>query len=156
MADWEGDIRLLYPSKYLKAPDLRNREHTLTIIRVREEDMEGGQGKAKTLPMLFFEETRATAAATGKEEKRLVLKPTNRDTIGQLYGWVAKDWKGKRITLYVSETDSPKGRTDCIRIKPTVPPPKTAKTPASTITDDDEPALTADPTPDPAETAKES
>jgi hypothetical protein len=121
MPDWEGDIRLLYPSKYFKAPDLRGREVTLTITRVREEDMEGGQGK-KTKPMVFFEETRTKASETGKEEKRLALNPTNRDTIGQLYGWLAREWRGKRITLYVSETDSPKGRTDCIRIRPTIPP----------------------------------
>lgn len=57
------------------------------------------------------------------KEKQLVLNTTNRKTLVALFSTNVKDWKGKRITLFVDENVAAFGKTVCgIRIRRKLPP----------------------------------
>lgn len=95
---------LLFPSKFLKAWDLRGEQITLTIAEVKKNEelvMVGGQKDVK--PSLYFEEIRRKAKDPD-DEKRLVLNKTNMRIVKLLHGKNTKDWIGKKITLYPTET----------------------------------------------------
>jgi hypothetical protein len=119
---------LLFPSKYLKAADLHGQDVTLTIYRLQAKEklvMVGGKTDIK--PILFFEEVRDKAAASGKEEKSMVLNVTNKNSIVAFYGTETDDWIGKRITIYAAPCEqSPSGIA--IRVRPTMPLPKSIDT----------------------------
>jgi len=124
------NVRLLFPSLYLAADDLKGKELNLTIAEMRVDELavEGGHKEKK--PVLFFEESRAKAVKAGKpdKEKRLVLNKTNAMKIASLHGTETDDWVGKRITLYATMCQGFKGEiVDCIRVKDTVPEPEKAK-----------------------------
>lgn len=123
MTEYKGDVRLLFPTLYLAAPDLRGEDVTLTIRELRVDTLES-KGDKEDRPVLYFEETRERAQKTGKKEKRLVLNKTNAKTIGGLYGFEAEAWEGRRITLYTATTDAFGETVDCIRVRPTVPAEK--------------------------------
>lgn len=116
------DIRLLYPSEFLAAVDLHGKDATLTIRRVITEDLKTNKGSEKK-PVVYFEETKARAEKSGAKEKRLVLNKTNALVIAKIYGYEADDWRGKRITLYPTTCDAFGEQKDCIRVRPTAPPP---------------------------------
>ena len=115
---------LLYPSKYLKASDLRGRDVTLTIcpergVRIDKVARQGGAKEPKAV--MFFAECAAKAKKEEAEEKALILNKTNAKTIAAIYGTETEDWKGKRITLYPTKTDFGRDRVDCIRIRDEIP-----------------------------------
>ncbi len=99
-----------FPSKFLKASDLQDQEHLLTIDRV-EMDSVGRDKEEK--PILYFR----------KKQKGLVLNVTNTKTISKLYGDDSEEWAGKEIVAYPTETDYEGERVECIRVKA----PKAAK-----------------------------
>lgn len=110
------DVRLLFPSLYLSAPDFRGRDAVLTISHVVVEDLQTNRGTEKK-PVVFFEETRAKAKATGAKERRLVLNRTNAKAIASIYGFELDNWKGKRITLYPTQCEAFGETVDCIRVR---------------------------------------
>lgn len=121
-------FELMYPSKYLKAADLRGRDVTLTIIpglKIKREELVGKNGKKDKKPIIYFVECREAAKRTGEEEKRMVLNVTNARSIAAAYSEPEMDnWGGFRITLYPSTHNG----QDCIRVRDTIPPePTTAK-----------------------------
>lgn len=97
----------LFPSNFLKAADLQERQITVTIDRVAMEDI-GSDHK----PVLYFQ---------GKE-KGLVLNKTNTTTIAAGYGDDTDDWGGGEVIIYPSTTDFQGKVVDCIRVK--LPPRK--------------------------------
>lgn len=137
MGSYKGDVRLLFPTLYLAAPDLRGKEVTLTIRELRLDTLES-KGDKEERPVLYFEETRESARKSGKKEKRLVLNKTNAKIIGALYGFEATAWAGRRITLYPTETEAFGERVECIRIKTTAPPEPKGGTPAAELETSDE------------------
>lgn len=93
-----------YPSKYLSAPDLQNREHTLTISRTVMEDI--GQNEHK--PIVFFQGA----------NKGLVLNKTNANNIAAIYGDETDSWTGKQITLFTAWVDFQGRSVEAIRVRP--------------------------------------
>lgn len=125
-----ADYRLLFPSLYLGAPDLKGKDVTLTIRRVVVQDLKTEKGTERK-PMLFFNETKDAAEAAGEldKEKRMVLNKTNAKTIASLYGNDADAWAGKRVTLFPSMVAVGGESKDCLRIRPVQPPPVRAAAP---------------------------
>lgn len=94
-----------FPSKYLKASDLKGAEPVVTMDRVEYEPV--GQDK----------EMKAVLYFVGKE-KGLVLNKTNANKITQLaQSPVTEDWHGQQIKLYPTETSFGGEMVDCIRVK---------------------------------------
>ena len=99
------NIEELYPSKYLKASDLKGHEATVEIENVAVETM-GRDG-----------ERRPVASFVGKK-KKLVLNKTNLRSIGTFLGPETASWPGNRIMIYPTTTDFAGKETACLRVKP--------------------------------------
>lgn len=94
-----------FPSKYIKASDLKGLEPVVAIDRVDYELV--GQQKDRKAVVYF----------KGKE-KGLVLNKTNAMKIVQLSGsGDTDDWGGFKVKLYGTETQFQGEMVDCIRIK---------------------------------------
>ena len=95
-----------FPSKYLKASDLKGREPVLTIRAVNYEPV----GQAKQMKgVVYFQ----------KVEKGLVLNRTNANRITQIAGsGVTEEWVGVQIKLYATSVEFQGEPTDAIRVRP--------------------------------------
>jgi hypothetical protein len=110
-----ADIRDAFPSKYLKASDLKGRPVVVQIDRVEYEPV--GQEK-QMKPILHF---------AGKD-KGLVLNKTNCNAIMQItQSPDTDDWAGVAVTIYPTETAFGGEQVECIRIKKAPPAPKAAR-----------------------------
>ena len=99
------NINDTFPSKHLKASDLKGSVVPVTISHLEIEEI--GQKKDRK-PVLYF---------TGKD-KGLVLNKTNSKRIADLLGTPETDeWGGQRIALYPSETEFQGDTVECIRVK---------------------------------------
>jgi len=98
------NIDTAFPSKWIRAADLKNRDITMMISRVLQEEV-GRDGT--TQPVVYFSGT----------EKGLALNKTNAHTIADALGVETDNWTGGRITLYPTKTDFEGRRVDCIRIR---------------------------------------
>lgn len=102
----------MFESKFLASWDLpEGRDAIATIDRCVAGEITGQNGRSEKKPLLYL---------SGKD-KPVVLNKTNGKTIASLYGTDTRNWKGKKIALYVGETSSPDGVVPCIRIRPTIP-----------------------------------
>lgn len=119
------NIHDAFPSKYLKASDLKGQHITVTIDRVEFESMDG-----KQKPIVYFK---------GKE-KGLVLNKTNSNAIEGMTGTPETDeWAGVRVALFATKVEYQGKRVDAIRIED-APNPKPGKpAPAPEPGSDDEP-----------------
>ena len=98
----------VFPSKYLKAEDLKNRAHMVTISHVELEPFTDDNGRATNKPVAYFK---------GKE-KGAVLNKTNWGVIAYLLGDESDNWTGGQIML-VPELVAFKGQMKmAIRVKP--------------------------------------
>ena len=113
--------KLLFPSTYLCAADLQSKDVPLTVRRVIVQELENTGGEKEKKPLMYFEETAASAAKSGSKEKRLVLNKTNAKTIAGMHGPEIDNWAGKRITLYATTCESFGETVDCIRVRQGVP-----------------------------------
>lgn len=114
-------FKLLYPSNYLGAHDLKGKDVALTIRHVVVEELKTERGTERK-PVLYFVETQRAAAASKTEEKRLVLNKTNAVTIAAMYGPEVTDWAGKRIVLHSATVEAFGKSTEAIRVRPYPPP----------------------------------
>lgn len=96
-----------FPSKYLRASDLQNREHTLTISNIVMEEMNGDRGK-QSKPVAFFQGA----------QKGLVLNKTNSLTIAAAYGDEMTAWFGRQIVLFPAMDRMAGEMKPCIRVRP--------------------------------------
>lgn len=104
----EMHVDLMFPSLYLKAADLMGKEVTLTIHRVRTEQMRMKDGTKAGKYVIEFVGT----------EKLFVLNKTNANAIAEALGEKkAVNWTGKRITLFPTQCDAFGKTADCIRVK---------------------------------------
>jgi hypothetical protein len=109
---------LMFPGNFVAAVELKGRDATVTISAVEKADLpREGSSKKDVCPVLSFAET----------PKKMVLNKTNASTIVGLYGSQAKEWVGKRITLYPTTTKFGGEIVDCIRVRPDAPPEKSTK-----------------------------
>ena len=100
------NINDLFPSRWLKAADLKGREPVLTIRKVAYEPV----GQAKTMKAIVYFE---------RVEKGLVLNKTNATRIVQIAGsGVIEEWVGVQIKLYSTQVEFQGDLTDAIRIRP--------------------------------------
>lgn len=109
------DVRRMYDSEYLAAWDLDG-DVTVEIERVEAGTVGHGPKKDKK-PLVYFVSAK----------KALILNKTNLKTIGTLYGYDAKAWTGKRITLYAGKTSFGNEVKDAIRVRPEAPKAATAE-----------------------------
>src|SRR4051812_40792334 len=100
------NLSLMYPSKYLKAEDLRGHTVTVTIEHVNIEAlmMTGGR-KEKKVVIRFV----------GKE-KQFVANKTNGFALGLLLGPHARSWEGKKVQLAPDVDTLGKDEVPCIRV----------------------------------------
>jgi len=108
------DARLLYPSQYLSAPDLRGKDVTLTISGLTHEQLRTENGPELGKWVLTFSEMEKRAE---KDRKRFVLNKTNAKLIAATLGNDTDKWLGGRITLYATTCRLGGKKVDCIRIK---------------------------------------
>lgn len=120
-----------FPSKHLKASDLKGAIVSVTISHVEIEEI--GQKKDRK-PVMYF---------SGKD-KGLVLNKTNSKRIAELLGSPeTDDWTGQRVALYPSETEFQGDTVECIRVKAATAArgngarPKPQPEPEPEITEDD-------------------
>ena len=97
------DINSAFPSKYLKAADLKGRRVMVTISAVEMEDI----GDDDSKPVVYFE---------GKS-KGLVLNKTNSNMIIEITDSSETDsWAGQQIVLFSTKVDFQSRRVDAIRV----------------------------------------
>jgi hypothetical protein len=98
----------VFPSKYLKAADLKGKPRIVTIESARYEPLKGLDGKETQKIVLYFENV----------PKSLPLNATNFDAVCDATGFPdTEDWPGQRIELYPTRTSMGGKTVDCIRIR---------------------------------------
>ena len=86
----------LYVGRFFKAAHMKGRRVTLTIANVWTEELQGEREK-KRKPILAFRET----------ERQLVLPPINGVCLKAMFGANVKEWFGKRVTFWPTDTLMP-------------------------------------------------
>jgi len=99
--------RLMYPSEFLNAADLHDKEVSVIIESVTIEDVPGVDGKKKAKPVVRFQ---------GKE-KRFPLPKCCAKAIAAKHGKDTEDWVGKRIIIYPTTCLAFGSECECIRVK---------------------------------------
>ncbi len=108
-------ISELYPSKYLSAADLQNKDVAVTINRVEMEEFEDN-GRKVTKPVVYFQGS----------AKAMIFNKTNATTVADITGQDDTDhWGGARICLYPTMVQFGSKMTEAIRVK-RVPEPVAA------------------------------
>jgi hypothetical protein len=101
------NINDIFPSRYLKAHELKGHTPTVTIDRVALEQV---RGKLKT-------ETKAVVYFRGKT-KGLLLNKTNAQSIAQIAGSaVTEQWVGRAIALFATTATFGKETHEVIRVQ---------------------------------------
>lgn len=100
-------ISSAFPSNYLKAADLQDRNVRVVMAEVKMEDI-GDDRK----PVLYFQ---------GKD-KGLVLNKTNANNISVVYGDDTDGWAGREVVLFPTLVDYQGRSVPAIRIR--APQPK--------------------------------
>lgn len=107
-----GD-RLLHPTNYIGAFDLKGRDFTLTIDGIEFEELTMQGGIKDTKPVIRFKEAK----------KKLIVNKTNASSIAAVTGTKhAEQWVGHKITLYPTKTAVGRNKEeDCVRVRETKP-----------------------------------
>jgi hypothetical protein len=107
------DYRSLYDKDFIGAWDLKDKDVTVTITKVKGGELVGVGGRKSKKPVVYMKGT----------EKGFAVNATNGKAIASMYGTFVQDWVGKRITLYKSTTRNPNGdgEVECIRVRPQAP-----------------------------------
>ncbi len=102
------DINTAFPSKFIKAADLKGQDVTVTIARFAMESVDD-DGELK--PVLYFQ----------GHQRGLVLNKTNALAITDLYETETDAWSGQAITLFGTECQYGAKTVPCIRVRPFSP-----------------------------------
>jgi hypothetical protein len=105
-----------FPSRYLKAADLGDRQWELIIDEYQMEDLQGQDGPKQTKPVLYFR----------RGKKGLVLNMTNARTISAVYGDEMDDWIGKPLILFTRIVEARGEEVNAIRVRVPQPGQSTA------------------------------
>jgi len=129
------NINDIFPSKYLKASDLKGTTPTVCISRYEMEQL----GDQKKL-VLYFQ----------NKQKGMICNRTNADRIAFLYSPDTDNWIGKEITIY-ADMVSFQGKTmEALRVRPPAkrnggaPKPQRIEAPADSGFDDEIPDFGAE------------
>ena len=101
----------MFEREYLGVWDLRGRDVTVSIKKVRGATLTAPGGIKQKKPVVWFDRT----------DKALILNKTMAATIQSMYGSDTVHWVGKLITLYPTTTKFGKETVECIRVRPTIP-----------------------------------
>ncbi len=111
-----------FPSRYMKAADLKGRAVVVEIQDAVAEPLKGLDGKTQTKTVLYFK----------NKKKSMPLNRTNFLAVAKATGEEdSDDWHGHKIELYPTTTQMAGEEVECIRIrqpsapraeKPTTPP----------------------------------
>lgn len=116
MSEWiKGHLELLYPSKYLKAADLRGKDVTIEIAGATWEKLVMAGGKRDTKVAIHMRSTKGKPI----EKLWIVGKTVLRQIAAALGGEtdVAR-WAGGRITMYPTTCRGGDGKMqECIRVR---------------------------------------
>lgn len=134
------DARLLFPNDYLGAADLQERDVTLTISRLVQEELRTDKGNEEKWVLFFKEMEDRHAKDKKRRNKRLVLNKTNAASIAKVWGNETNDWTGRPITLFPTTCMAFGKPADCIRIREKKPKAKPSSSAADQIPDEDPPA----------------
>jgi hypothetical protein len=104
----------VFPSKYLKCPDLNGKPTVATIEHAVLETLKSPEGKTQDKVVLYF---------VGAK-KSLPLNVTNFDAVADICGDDTDDWPGCQIELYPTKTTMAGRSVDAIRVKPPTKPAK--------------------------------
>ncbi|MBK9260809.1 MAG: hypothetical protein IPM54_13445 [Polyangiaceae bacterium] len=107
-----GHIDLAYPTKYVKAADLKGRDVTVRIVCLESDVlvMQGGKKERKNVLTM--------ATLQGKQlGKQLVLNKTNARLIAGQHGPLIEAWTGKEITIYPTTTKCGRDMVECVRVR---------------------------------------
>lgn len=118
-----------FPSKYLSAADLHDREVKLVIARIEMEKI-GRENDEK--PVIYFT----------KAKKGLVCNKTNGKTIAAAYGDDTDQWEDREIVLFTMMVQFGDEMVDSIRVK--IPKTASAPKPAPQTHDELNPPLDDD------------
>lgn len=100
-----------FPSKYIKADDLKDKAIKVCIDSYEIETV--GQGEdAEEKPVLYFRD----------KKKGLVLNITNARMIADRFGGEMDNWTGKEIELYGDRVPFGGKIVDAIRVRHVIPP----------------------------------
>jgi hypothetical protein len=125
----------VFPSKYLKAADLKGKARIVTIESAPYETLKSLDGKETQKIVLYFKNV----------PKSLPLNATNFDAVSDATAcFDTEDWPGQRIELYPTKTTMQGKTVDCIRIRPpsasrpaaVAPPPPPPSEPANELNDE--------------------
>lgn len=133
------DSRLLFPNDYLSAADLQEKDVTLTISRLVQEELRTEQGNEDKWVLFFKEMEDRHKRDQKRRNKRLVLNKTNAGSISKVWGTETNDWVGKPITLWPTTCQAFGKQADCIRIREKKPKPTKPAAAADQIPDEDPP-----------------
>ena len=114
------NINDVYPSKYLKATDLKGKTMRLKIARIELEAVEKDGGNK---PVIYF------ATEAGKPVNRgMVLNKTNASSLAYLFGDDTDRWTGKTVELFTTMVQFQSKMVEGLRIRPVnvQAPPKRA------------------------------
>lgn len=109
------DYDELFPGRFLKAGELKERDVTLQIAAVEIEEMPDEQGskvnkegkRVKVRGILSFDKT----------SRQLVINRTNGESLKAMFGRKTMDWVGKRVTLYPAIVESFGEQVPAIRVR---------------------------------------
>jgi len=102
------NVNSVYGSgEYLKAADLQNQKHIVTIESARLVKFDSGEQK---LCLQFV-----------GRKKNMLLNKTNSTNVASMYGPESDGWIGKSITLYSTFVDFQGQSVPAVRIEPLMP-----------------------------------
>jgi hypothetical protein len=109
----------MFPSKYLSAGDLENREFELAIEAVNIEEIQADGATEKKAVVRFRGAT-----------KGLILNRTNAESIAAAYTDETQNWLGRLIVLFATTTLFRGNTVACLRVKiPQLPATQAAPQP---------------------------
>jgi hypothetical protein len=98
----------MFPSKYLKAPDLKGKAVVVTIASAPIETLKTPNGTEERKTVLYF---------SNGAKKVLPLNRTNWDAVADICGENSDDWPGEKIELYPTKTELRGETVACIRVR---------------------------------------
>lgn len=105
----ETHWRLMLPSQYLCAADLRGKDARVKIKSVSKAELNlEGRSEKKLSVLVYFE---------GKQ-KALVANKTNLKAIAKQHGNLTAAWAGKEVVLFPTTCKLGREMVDCIRVRP--------------------------------------
>ena len=100
-------VSLMFPSDYLCAADLNEKDFPLTVESVTQKDLRMDDGSSEPKWIIAF------VGAT----KTLVLNKTNAKMISSIHGTESEGWVGKEVTLFPTTCQSFGATVECIRVR---------------------------------------